>query len=63
MSDRSDSERIARRFHETYEMLAPEHGYKTRDESAVPWEDIPKPNKELMIHVVKSLLTEGTIKA
>lgn len=32
---------LARLFHETYERLAPEFGYKTRKESAVPWKDVP----------------------
>lgn len=43
---------IARRFHEEYERLAPEFGYETRPESAVPWEDVPKANRELMRAVV-----------
>lgn len=58
----NESERIAKRFHEIYEQLAPEHGYETRKASAVPWEAVPEQNKSLMIDVVDSLLTEGTIK-
>jgi hypothetical protein len=42
-------EELARFFHETYERLAPEYGYKTRDESAVPWSEVPDDNKRLMI--------------
>jgi hypothetical protein len=48
---RDDPERIARMFHETYERLAPEHGYETRRESAVPWEDVPENNLALMVAV------------
>ena len=43
------AEDLARAFHETYERLAPEFGYETRRESAVPWEDVPENNKNLMI--------------
>lgn len=43
--------KIARLFHETYERLAPNYGYKTREESAVPWELVPEPNRDLMIEV------------
>jgi hypothetical protein len=50
-------ESLAREFHETYERLAPEHGYKTREESAVAWEDVPAANKNLMIAVCDHLLS------
>ena len=40
--------RLARRFHESYERLAPSFGYETRKESAVPWEQVPEQNRELM---------------
>lgn len=55
------AETIARKFHEAYERLAPEHGYTTRKASAVPWEDVPNDNKSLMIAVVSELLENGTI--
>lgn len=42
---------LARRFHETYERLAPKFGYETRESSAVPWEVVPEKNKKLMIAV------------
>lgn len=50
------AEEIARRFHESYERLAPSFGYETRKESAVPWEDVPAQNKGLMIAVVRDVL-------
>ena len=53
---------IARAFHEAYERLAPEHGYTTRPESAVAWEDVPLANRELMVEVVDELLTRGVIR-
>lgn len=53
------SERLARRFHERYEALAPAHGYKTREESAVPWEDVPAANKALMTAVAGDILRKG----
>jgi hypothetical protein len=54
-----DAEALARRFHETYERLAPEHGYETRKASAVPWEDVPEPNRALMVAVASELLSAG----
>ena len=51
---------LARQFHETYERLAPSFGYKTRKESAVPWEDVPSANKELMRAVAGEILVAMT---
>jgi hypothetical protein len=48
---RDDPEKIARMFHEAYERHAPEHGYETRRESAVPWEAVPENNRALMVAV------------
>lgn len=56
-------ERIAARFHELYERLAPEHGYQTRKASAVPWCDVPVDNRMLMLDVVRTLLDTGVIQA
>lgn len=50
------AEQLAEKFHNTYERLAPEHGYETRKDSAVPWENVPQKNKSLMIAVCKELL-------
>lgn len=44
-------EQLAQLFHETYERLAPDFGYKTREASAVPWSEVPPANKRLMIAV------------
>jgi hypothetical protein len=43
-----DAETLARWFHEEYERLAPSFGYRTREESAVPWEEVPLKNRKLM---------------
>jgi hypothetical protein len=48
--------RIAQLFHEYYEQLAPEYGYKTREASAVPWERVPLKNRALMIATVEHVL-------
>lgn len=45
------SEQLAKLFHETYERLAPTFGYETRKGSAVPWDQVPPRNKNLMIAV------------
>lgn len=55
----NSSERMARLFHEHYERLAPSYQYETRKESAVPWEQVPANNRELMIDVASSLLAVG----
>jgi hypothetical protein len=55
------AELIAGIFHATYETLAPEHGYQTREASAVDWEDVPDPNRSLMIAVVQNMLDMGII--
>lgn len=52
---------IAREFHATYERLAPSLGYKTREASAVPWEQVPVQNRELMVRTVGDLLARGII--
>jgi ABC-type nitrate/sulfonate/bicarbonate transport system ATPase subunit len=48
---------VAQAFHEAYERLAPSFGYKTREASAVPWEDVPEQNKNLMIAVAAEVAT------
>ena len=57
----SFSEAIARAFHAHYEYLAPSFGYRTREESAKPWDEVPEANKRLMIGAVYRLLSEGVI--
>jgi hypothetical protein len=52
---------IAQAFHETYERLAPDFGYKTREASAKPWAEVPEQNKQLMVAVVQALLDAGVI--
>lgn len=51
LASEATPESLARLFHETYERLAPSFGYETREASAVPWEDVPEPNKSLMVAV------------
>jgi hypothetical protein len=50
--------RLAQFFHETYERLAPEFGYETRTESAVPWEQVPENNRALMEAVAAEVLAD-----
>jgi hypothetical protein len=51
-----DVQRYARAFHEAHERLAPSFGYKTRDRSAVPWDEVPDDNKGLMLATVRAVL-------
>ena len=50
------ADELAQFFHETYERLAPDHGYETREASAKPWADVPEQNKGLMIAVAEAVL-------
>ncbi len=45
------AEELAQFFHETYEKLAPEFGYETREASRTAWDAVPEKNKKLMIAV------------
>lgn len=49
-------EDLAKRFHESYERLAPSFGYSTRKESAKPWSEVPEQNRNLMIAVCAEFL-------
>lgn len=53
-----DPEYVARLFHETYEWLAPGYHYEPRRETAVPWSEVPEPNKSLMITVAAEVLKQ-----
>lgn len=54
-ADRLPAENLARRFHETYERLAPQFGYETRKDSAVPWSEVPERNRALMVAVAAEI--------
>lgn len=56
------AEEIAIAFHSTYELLAPDHGYETREASATTWEKVPENNRQLMIATVQTLLDNNVIK-
>lgn len=53
------AERLARLFHDVYEALAPDHGYRTREASAKPWEEVPEQNRKLMIATAGRILSDG----
>jgi len=59
--DLERSHEVAQQFHEVYEELAPKHGYETREDSRVPWEDVPAQNRDLMVEVARTLLERGVI--
>jgi hypothetical protein len=61
--DAITAEQVARLFHEAYERLAPSHGYETRKASAVPWDDVPEPNRSLMIAVAAEVAPVITAQA
>ncbi len=57
MNIQMDAEFMAKLFHDTYEKLAPDFGYKTREASAKPWFEIPENNRKLMIAVAEKVLS------
>ena len=52
------AEELAELFHTTYGRLAPQFGYTTRPETAIPWQEIPADNrnKRLMVAVAGEVL-------
>lgn len=60
--DERTTERIARRFHEEYEALAPAHEWATQEASAVPWDDLPDNQRRLMVNVVANLIVKKVIR-
>jgi len=50
------AEQLAADFHSSYERLAPRFGYRTREASAVPWENVPPQNRDLMVAVAAEIL-------
>jgi len=54
----NEAERLARFFHATYERLAPEFAYSTRKASAVPWDQVPENNRNLMIATCRVVLEQ-----
>ena len=52
------ADELAKIFHDNYERLAPLYGYKTRDDSAVPWDEVPVNNRNLMIATAKAVMDE-----
>jgi hypothetical protein len=57
----SAAEKIAKRFHEVYEEIAPTMGWDTQERSKKSWEELPIENKWLMVKVVEQLLEEKVI--
>ena len=49
----TNAEKLARAFHESYERLAPEYGYETREETKIF--DSHTPNGKLMIAVCEEI--------
>ncbi len=58
----SDATYLAQQFHDTYELLAPLFGYETRRQSAVPWSEVPEPNRSLMIATCEELIARGVVE-
>lgn len=57
------AEQVARAFLETYERLAAEHRYSTREASAKPWAEVPEDNRSLMVATVQELLDQRVVVA
>lgn len=67
MTELLTDDQLARRFHDSYERMAPKLGYTTRPDSAVEWNDVPTVNRVLMRNtvreVVRPLLNAATERA
>ena len=48
---------LAKDFHETYERLSVEYGWKTQESCQVAFEDLPEENQKLMLAVVREVCT------
>lgn len=57
----TEAEKLAARFHEAYERLAPSFSYETREASALPWKDVPENNRQLMIAVCAEILAASPL--
>lgn len=57
----TDTELIAKKFHEVYEELAPTMGWETQERSRKAWDDVPIENRWLMVKVVDKLLEDKII--
>lgn len=57
-----DAEELAKKFHETYESLAPSFDYETRPDSSVPWEEVPLKNRNLMVAVCRVILSGSGLR-
>lgn len=57
------TEEIAQKFHEAYERLAPQFGYKTREASAKPWAEVPINNRDLMTAVCAEIFPAESSRA
>jgi hypothetical protein len=49
-------EAVAEHYHEQYEKLAPEFGWKTQVASRKKWPEVPEPNRKLMVAAATKLL-------
>lgn len=58
----SKAEALAAAFHRLYEGIAPCFGYETRQETAVPFDQIPANNRALMITVCKILIDNDVVR-
>jgi hypothetical protein len=52
----AEADQLAQLFHETYERLAPDFGYRTREASAVPWAEVPENNRRLMVATAAAII-------
>lgn len=54
-------EDLAKKMHDTYERLAPKHGWETQKKSQVAWEDLPESNRSLMLAVIGEVFTQEAL--
>ncbi len=58
MSFEEQAEQLAMLFYNTYERLAPQFGYKTREPSAKSWAEVMENNRNLMVAVASEIVVK-----
>jgi len=50
------AEKLARKFHDEYERLAPEFGWKSQESCRKGFDELPESNRELMVEVARQVI-------
>ena len=59
MSRQEEVDSLARMFHDSYERIAKEVGWKTQESCKVEFDDLPEENKQVMLRTVGEVVDNG----